>query len=146
LDTNCVTGKSLTGLVLPSFRFVSVPSCANHWLQVRRLYTPPVSSKPHPSWVEFPWEPSELQELRDVITIINKKAAEILQTLLSDTAYADLPVRKQANLFSERAGTGKEATLLHLARLGQLNEESARKVLKSPDKLKDFLSRFDRTE
>jgi serine/threonine protein phosphatase 1 len=146
LDTDCVTGKSLTGLVLPSFRFVSVPSRANHWLQVRRLYTPPANSKPHPSWVEFPWEPSELQELRDVITIINKKATEIMQTLLSDPTYADLPARKQANLFSERTGTGKDATLLHLARLGQLNEESARKVLKSPDKLKDLLSRFDRIE
>jgi len=146
LDTDCVTGKSLTGLILPSFRFVSVPSRANHWLQVRRLYMPPANSKPHPSWAEFPWEPSELQELRDVITIINRKAAEIMQTLLSDPVYADLSTRKQANLFSERAGTGKDATLLHLARLGQLNEESARKVLKSPDKLKDLLSRFDRTE
>lgn len=146
LDTGCATGKSLTGLVLPSFRFVSVPSRANHWLQVRRLYTPPASSKPHPARVEFPWKPSELQKLRDGITIINKKAAEIMQTLLSDPAFADLPARKQANLFSERAGSGRAATLLHLARLGQLNEESARKVLKSPDKLKDILSRFDRTE
>lgn len=146
LDTDCVTGKSLTGLVLPSFRFVSVPSRANHWLQVRRLYTPPASSKPHPAWVVFHWEPSELQELRDVITIINQKAAEIMQALQSDPTYADLPARKQANLFSERAGTGKDATLLHLARLGQLNEESARKFLKSPDKLKDVLSHFDGTE
>lgn len=146
LDTDCVTGKSLTGLVLPSFRFVSVPSRANHWLQVRQLYTPPVSSKPHPAWVEFPWEPSELRELREVITIINMKAAEIIQTLLDDPAFADLSARKQANLFSERAGTGKDAILLHLARLGRLNEESARKILKSPGMLKDLLSRFDRTE
>lgn len=146
LDTGCVTGKALTGLVLPSYRFVSVPSRANHWLQVRRLYTPPARSKPHPAWVEIPWEPSELQELQDVITIINGKAAEIMQTLLDDPAFADLSARKQANLFSERAGTGKHATLLHLARLGQLNEESARKILKSPDTLKGLLSKFDRTE
>lgn len=26
LDTDCVTGKALTGLLLPAFRFVSVPS------------------------------------------------------------------------------------------------------------------------
>jgi hypothetical protein len=81
-----------------------------------------------------------------MITIINRKAAEIMQTLLSDPANVDLSARKQANLFSESAGAGKDATLLHLARLGQLNEESARKILKSPDTLKGLLSKFDRTE
>jgi serine/threonine protein phosphatase 1 len=31
LDTDCVTGRVLTGLLLPSFKFVSVPSRTNHW-------------------------------------------------------------------------------------------------------------------
>ena len=38
LDTDCVTGKALTGILLPSFRFVSVPSRGNLWMQVRRSY------------------------------------------------------------------------------------------------------------
>jgi serine/threonine protein phosphatase 1 len=38
LDTDCFTGATLTGLLLPSFRFVSVPSRANHWMLVRRMY------------------------------------------------------------------------------------------------------------
>ena len=81
-----------------------------------------------------------------MIATINRKAAEIVQELLGDPAYPNLSARKQSNLFSERVGNGKDATLLHLARLGQLNEESARKILKSTDTLKDLLSRFDGTK
>lgn len=146
LDTDCVTGKSLTGLILPAFRFVSVPSRTNHWIQVRRLYTPPARSKPHPAWVEFAWEPAELEELHRLISVIARNAAEIIQDLQTDPAFASLPARKQANRFSERAGNGMPATLLHLARLGQLNEGTARKVLKSPDTLRELISRLDRSD
>ena len=38
LDTDCVHGKSLTGLLLPSFRFVSIPSRGDLWYQTRRAY------------------------------------------------------------------------------------------------------------
>lgn len=38
LDTSCVNGKSLTGLLLPSFRVVSVPSRGNLWAQIRHSY------------------------------------------------------------------------------------------------------------
>ncbi len=145
LDTDCVTGKSLTGLILPSFRFISVPSRANHWLQVRRLY-PPSRPQQHPSWVEFAWKVSELEELNRLISTIKRDATEILQELLTTPTFANLSARGQVQLFSERAGTGRYATLLHLARLDQLNEESARKILKSPDTLKELLSRIDGAE
>ena len=46
LDTDCVTGKALTGILLPSFSFVSVPSRGNMWMQVRRAYQ---VTKPKPS-------------------------------------------------------------------------------------------------
>ncbi|MCX6082020.1 MAG: metallophosphoesterase, partial [Chloroflexi bacterium] len=36
LDTDCVHGKPLTGLLLPAFRFISVPSRGNLWAEVRR--------------------------------------------------------------------------------------------------------------
>lgn len=145
LDTDCVTGKALTGLLLPSFRFVSVPSRANHWLQVRRMY-PVVRSQQPPPRVEVPWNPSEMEDLRQLIKAVIHSAAGILQELLSDPAFNGLPVRSQAKLFNEKAGTGMPAILLNLARLDQLNEDTARKVLKSPEKMKDTLSRFDVTE
>jgi serine/threonine protein phosphatase 1 len=41
LDTGCVHGGRLTGLVLPAWRFVSVPARADHWLAVRARFAPP---------------------------------------------------------------------------------------------------------
>lgn len=35
IDTGCVYGISLTGLVLPEFQLVSVPARENHWAKVR---------------------------------------------------------------------------------------------------------------
>jgi serine/threonine protein phosphatase 1 len=36
IDTGCCHGGRLTGLLLPAFRFVSVPARANHWEQTQR--------------------------------------------------------------------------------------------------------------
>jgi serine/threonine protein phosphatase 1 len=36
IDTGCCHGRRLTGLLLPAFRFVSVPARADYWEQTRR--------------------------------------------------------------------------------------------------------------
>ncbi len=40
LDTGCVHGQRLTGLVLPGFRLVSVPARQNHWAVTKQLHRP----------------------------------------------------------------------------------------------------------
>jgi serine/threonine protein phosphatase 1 len=38
LDTSCVRGKNLTGLLLPAFQIISVPSRGDYWTQLRQQY------------------------------------------------------------------------------------------------------------
>jgi serine/threonine protein phosphatase 1 len=42
LDTGACHGMRLTGLLLPSFRLVSVPARADHWARVRQEWQAPV--------------------------------------------------------------------------------------------------------
>jgi serine/threonine protein phosphatase 1 len=46
LDTGCVYGGALTGLWLPEFRFVTVPSRGDHWAAVQAAHLPLTNSGP----------------------------------------------------------------------------------------------------
>lgn len=38
IDTHCYAGRALTGLILPAFRFISVPSRRDYWSENQRRY------------------------------------------------------------------------------------------------------------
>jgi serine/threonine protein phosphatase 1 len=142
LDTDCVIGKTLTGLLLPSFKIISVPSRANYWSQVRRMYSETETlSAPISNTIE--WSAEDEERLLHLIGDIIQKTNTLLLELHSEPEFANLPVRKQAKLFSTKVGTGVYGALSNLARLNQLNNTSARKILKSPEKLSDLLRKLD---
>jgi hypothetical protein len=142
LDTDCVTGKALTGLLLPSFKIVSVPSRANYWAQVQQTYSE-TKTPSAPIRKEVEWSENDEARLLHLIGETSQRANAILLELHSEPEFTNLSARKQAKLFGAKAGTGAYGALLHLARLNQLNSTSARKILKSPEKLSAMLRKLE---
>ncbi len=141
LDTGCVTGKALTGLLLPAFKFVSVPSRGNHWLQVSRKYPKPEKHiQPRPAPIA--WAEDEERALIDLIAKIYQSSETILHDLQSKPEYAGLRPREQARMFGAAAGTGTLATLLNLARVGKLDAELAHRILKTSVELREVIGKL----
>lgn len=143
LDTDCVTGRALTGLVLPSFRFISVPSRANHWAQVRQRFSSETKTSPKQAVAVVAWSEDDEKRLFRLIGKLEEKANLIMLELRSEAGFDDLSVRNQAKLFSAKTGNSAYAALLHLARLSHLSSATARKVLKSPEVLSALLRKLD---
>ena len=139
LDTNCVHGKSLTGLLLPAFRFISVPSRGNLWAQVRRTYQRPIviSQKP-----VFSWSAQDDLSLMQLIEQVKQANDTLLARLQSTPGFSELTPRLQAKLYAVQAeaGKGKFANLMQLARLNKLDLEMGRKILYDPKEVQKLLS------
>jgi len=138
LDTSCVNGKSLTGLLLPSFRLISVPSRGNLWSQIRSTYRRP-SPTVQPK-VVISWSKQDDLALAKLIKKTRQAHEKVLEQVQSYPGYSDLPPRKQAKLYASEAGKGPFATMMQLARLEKLDMESARKLLKNPVVVYQMLS------
>ena len=138
LDTSCVNGKSLTGLLLPSFRLISVPSRGNLWSQIRHTYrrpSPTVQLK-----VVIAWSEQDDLALTQLIEKARQAHEKLLEQVQSYPGFLELSPRKQAKLYASEAGKGPFATMMQLARLEKLDMESARKLLKSPVVVYQMLS------
>ena len=142
LDTSCVTGKTLSGVLLPSFRILSVPSRGNLWMQVRRTLPRPVRTVgPVRPIVE--WSEDELQVLADLLAQVSQACALLLEEIQAQPSYLELRPRKQALLFGERVGKGRLASLMHLARQDRLDIDTARKALSDPFEMKAVLAELE---
>jgi serine/threonine protein phosphatase 1 len=138
LDTSCVNGKSLTGLLLPSFRLISVPSRGDLWAQIRRTYRRPAPTV-QPK-VVISWSDQDDHALAQLIEKARRAHVKLLEQVQSYPGYSELSPRKQAKLYAAKAGKGRFATLMQLARLEKLDIESARKLLKDPAVVYQLLS------
>jgi serine/threonine protein phosphatase 1 len=143
LDTSCVTGKALTGLLLPAFRFVSVPSRANHWLETRKKYpeTAPLV-QPKREFASTQWDDESEKILADLLEKVEQGAQSILRDLQSASDYESLKPRQQTKRFAETVGQGTLSILLHLARTNQLNAERARPILRTPQNLNGVMQQI----
>jgi serine/threonine protein phosphatase 1 len=65
VDTGCVHGMRLTGLVVPDFKLVSVPARKNWWTEVRRQHPELRFADVEPSKLEWRDAEDTLERLRD---------------------------------------------------------------------------------
>jgi len=140
LDTNCVNGKALTGLLLPSFRFIAVPSRGDLWLQVRRAYRAARPPARQPSRPAVPWSQQDDLALEQMIDKVRQANESLLARLLARPGFAELSARQQAKLYAFEAGPGAFATLMQLARLDKLDLETAHRILKEPGDVQKILA------
>ncbi|MBE0698007.1 MAG: metallophosphoesterase, partial [Anaerolineaceae bacterium] len=148
LDTSCVHGKALTGLLLPSFRIVAVPSRANYWSQLTYQHRKTVA--PVPQKVRFTpatelqdWGEPANQALQALACAVNAEHQRILAELQEQPEYTALTPRQQALAYAGIVSRGpfKDlAPLLHLARRAALTPLTVQNYFKAPERVAKLLS------
>jgi hypothetical protein len=136
IDTDCVTGKALTGILLPAFRFVSVPSRGNLWAQVHRAFhvKKPPPKEPKVAVVTA-WSEKQERELDQLYRQLEETSARILARLRENPGYLELTPKQQTRQYGEAVGVGLLPNLLHLTRLGKLERSLMRKLIRDPARL-----------
>jgi hypothetical protein len=130
IDTSCCHGGALTGIVLPDFRFVSVPSRADYWREMRNAFKP-IKQEREP----IVWDEEDVQVLALMRDHIAYEHERIVGQLRQKTAFDELSSREQGKVYAEFISTrhAPQAFLLHLARRGELTIEKLQRVLQNPD-------------
>ena len=132
LDTSCVHGKTLTGLLLPNFKTITVPSRQNHWRYVKQAYREAIGWTPRPPKVrpKVMWAPADEAHLVAAIREAKEICTTLLVALQADPEYETLPPRQQAKKFAQHLGDHDLAPLVHLARRDELTLERAYRVFR----------------
>jgi hypothetical protein len=130
LDTACVLGGRLTGILLPAFRLVSVASRENYWRRTRAEYeTARVRQEKSGASAETGWVGSDDGDLLLLIDHAHRENSRIQAQLASQF---DVTRREWAKAYAGLVGDSPVARLMHLARRGQLHVDQGRRVLGSP--------------
>lgn len=143
LDTDCVTGHMLTGLLLPSFQFISVPSRGSLWAETRSAYRRAHPSQRSAPRLAIPWTEQDNLALAGLIERVKEAHEDLMARLQSNPDYSGFAPRAQARRYTAEAGNGKLATLMQLARLNKLDLEMGRRILKDPGELQKWLPARD---
>ena len=169
IDTGCCHGSRLTGLLLPDFRIVSVPSRRDYWTELQQQYADiRYSATPDE---DLTWEAamslvssaqrqaslppsvqervSELQEmlieaeraLEALFDHIHQTHRRIVADLRKKLPFDALDAKKQGSLYANRMGKTPLSRFLHQARRGQLDLEKLRAHFKKPSDAINFTRR-----
>jgi hypothetical protein len=130
IDTACCHGGRLTGLMLPSFEIVSVPSRGDHWARVRQELAD--RQRPRGSGVTALADDGAAQALVDRI---DRECQRVLAVLGRCDEYRASSERERSRLFAMAVGEGPLARLMHRARHGELDVARLRCVLDTADDL-----------
>ena len=169
IDTGCCHGGSLTGILLPDFRIVSVPSRKDYWRETRSLFAGEVRTPARrqlltwESAAEFVAEArrqsvlsGDMKEeiervetlrldaencLRILIDNAAREHQRLMQTINAECDFAGLSVQDQGRTYSAYAGRSPLISFLHLARKGNLTLEELYKRFSGPSQVLDFAAR-----
>ena len=150
LDTSCVNGGTLTGLLLPEFKIVSVPSRRDYWRETRQKYAQVKSTtqvpSPRPAFPED-WDEESEQILEKITELAQAESRRVLGELQNNPGFSELTPRQQAKAYATAAGREMPwSALLNLARIGEINPDASRRLFKSDAEIRDLLARLDGSE
>jgi serine/threonine protein phosphatase 1 len=146
LDTGCAHGRSLTGLILPGFRLISVPSRGDHWSALRNRYRIEKSTMAAEirSKTDFsePWDEDNERSLDLIVGFVQTECEQLLAELENTAGFQQLTSRQQAKAYAERVSEYPVEALFHLARLGKLSKERARRILREAEQVQILMEQL----
>ncbi len=103
-----VHGETLTGLLLPEFKLVSVPSRRDYWREARQRYVQAKSSRdvsPPRQILPDGWDQANEKILEKLTELAQTKSHIILAELEKSPGFPELTPRQQAKVCATVAGS-----------------------------------------
>lgn len=169
IDTDCCRGGSLTGLLLPGFKVISVPARKNYWDDMKDSYI--YMKLSGASDERFAWKEikillaiateqrnllpkkvikrvSELEKLLEeaeikIMALFNyiiEENERIIETLQKELSYDNLSAKKQEAVYIKHTRKRPLADYLLRACKGELSLEALQKKFKGPAEFIEFFS------
>ncbi len=146
LDTGCPHGRSLTGLIIPDFRLISVPSRGDHWSALRDQYRIEKSEQAVEirTKIDFsePWDEDSERGLGSIMAFVRTESERLLAELEKTSGFQQLTSRQQVKAYAEMVSEYPAESLFHLARLGKLSTARARRILGDAKQVKVLMEQL----
>ena len=147
LDTSCVHSGTLTGLLLPEFKIVSVPSRRNYWREAQKIYAqanPPRQVAPPRQILPDGWVDASEHILEKIAALAQAESRRVLAELQGVPGFSESTSRQQAKAYAAAVGSEMPwSALLHQARNGEIHLDTFRRLFKSHAEARDLLIRLN---